>query len=78
MGTVFARYTLTDPDALLQARSMGGLGYRASDGLAGEGLLRIGGSLGSSFGAGADPLPGLAALDGGGWATIDGSAFSRG
>jgi hypothetical protein len=74
MGTVFARYTLTEPSAPLQVSVDAGLGQRSIDGQATDGLLRIGGSLGGSFSV-ADTLPLGMSMPGSGWATFDTAAF---
>lgn len=74
MGTVFARYTLTEPSAPLQAAVDAGLARRSIDGQPTDGLLRIGSSLGGSFSeADASPL-GIPML-GSGWASLDAAAF---
>lgn len=75
MGTVFTRYTITDPALPVQVALDGGLAYRAVEGWGGEVLLRVGGSLGRGFGPRSDRW---AVLGDGGWASIDGAAYFDG
>jgi hypothetical protein len=55
MGTVFARYTLTSSSAPLQLAVDGGFAMRSVDDRPTETLLRVGGSLGGSFGGATAP-----------------------
>jgi hypothetical protein len=75
MGTVFMRYTLSEPSAAVQFAIDGGVAGRSVDGQADETLFRLGASLGSSFGTGPDAPFGMAMMRGGGWLAVDGAAF---
>jgi hypothetical protein len=75
MGTVFARYTLTSSSAPLQLAVDGGFAMRSVDDRPTETLLRVGGSLGGSFGGATAPGDRGPLFSGGGWTAIDGAAF---
>jgi hypothetical protein len=78
MGTVFLRYTLTEPAAQMQIAFDGGISHRSRNGQPADVLYRLGASLGSGFEPDTGTAFGRSVMPGGGWMALDGAAFLSG